>query len=125
VISNVELLLYNTVMAISIRTSNFGWACPNRVFSQAVFQKFVAGHPKFAVKRSARLTLGFALIVSRLGAPRVKKNHSFNNNNKKVGAGWRQGFRWYERAGERLKDWWAGLQCERASLQPPADELAQ
>jgi hypothetical protein len=70
---------------------------------------------------------------------------------KKVGAGWRQGFCWYERAGERpertqavgLKDWWAGLQlAERASdftaagsthavvrcksnqLQPPGDERA-
>jgi hypothetical protein len=39
-------------------------------------------------------------------------------------AGWRQGFRWCERAGERpertqavgLKEWWAGLQlAERAS----------
>jgi hypothetical protein len=33
-----------TVLAISIRTSNFGWARPNRVVSQAVFQKFAAGH---------------------------------------------------------------------------------
>ena len=41
-----------------------------------------------------------------------------------MGAGWRQGFRWYERPGERhertqavaLKEWWAGLHlAERES----------
>jgi hypothetical protein len=67
-----------TVNIISIRTTNFGWACPNRVSSQAVFQIFAAGHPKFGVEREVRASPWvFALIASRLDAPRVsKKNRS-------------------------------------------------
>jgi hypothetical protein len=77
--------LLNTVVAISIRTSNFGWAHPNRVLSQAVFQKFAAGHPKLRAEREVRASpWGFALIASRLDAPRVpKKIPSKNNSFKK------------------------------------------
>jgi hypothetical protein len=132
----VCIILY-TVVAISIRTSNFGWAHPNRVVSQAVFQKFAAGHPKFGADREVRASpWGFALIASRLDAPRFPKKSFLQKNKtfKKVWAGWRQGFSWYERAGERpertqaegLKD--GGRACnwlsERVSLQPPADERA-
>jgi hypothetical protein len=50
-------LLYrscNTVVALSIPMANFGWAHPNRVVSQAVFQIYVAGHPKFGAEREVR-----------------------------------------------------------------------
>ncbi len=59
-------------MAISIRTSNFGWAHPNRVVSQAVFQKFAAGHPKFGAEREVRaptLGTGLAELGCTLGWP--------------------------------------------------------
>jgi hypothetical protein len=146
-------LVYRNI--ISIRTTNFGWACPNRVFSQAVFQKFAAGHPKFGVQREVRASpWGLALTacthtltklcaptpgaavswtVSRLNAPRVPKK-AFFQKTKKLGAGWRHGFRWYERPGERhertqavaLKEWWAGLHsAERESeLTAAADKRA-
>ncbi len=55
-------------------------------------------HPKFGAERELRAsTWGFA---SRLDAPRVQKK-PFLLTQKKVRAGWRQGFCWYERAGER------------------------
>ncbi len=61
---------------ISIRSSNFGWARPNRVVSQAVFQKIAAGHPKFGSEREVRSSPWefSALIASRLDAPLVPKN---------------------------------------------------
>jgi hypothetical protein len=66
-----------TVTIIIIRTTNFGWAHPNRVLSQAVFQKFAAGHPKFGAEREVRAsTWGLALTASRLDAPRVPKKNS-------------------------------------------------
>ncbi len=63
-------------MAISIRSSNFGWARPNRVLSQAAFQEYAAGHPKFGSEREVRSSPWkfSALTVSRLDAPRVPKN---------------------------------------------------
>jgi hypothetical protein len=73
--------------------------------------------------RSALLTLGLQRAHRvAFGRSARSKNRSFNN--KKNGAYLRQGFRWYERAGERpertqavgLKEWWAGLHsAERAS----------
>jgi hypothetical protein len=65
----------NTVFAIIIRISNFGWAHPNRVLSQAVFQKVAAGHPKFGAEREVRSSTweSSALTALRLGAPRVPK----------------------------------------------------
>jgi hypothetical protein len=55
----------STVVAISIRSSNFGWARPNRVVSQAVFQKIAAGHPMFGSEREVRAsTWGFVLIAT-------------------------------------------------------------
>jgi hypothetical protein len=60
-------------VAISIRSSNFGWARPNRVVSQAAFQKIAAGHPKFGSERSSPWEFS-ALTASRLDAPRVPKN---------------------------------------------------
>jgi hypothetical protein len=39
------------VTLLSIRTTKFGWARPNRVFSQAVFQNIAVGHPKFGAER--------------------------------------------------------------------------
>jgi hypothetical protein len=64
-----------TVVAIIIRISNFGWAHPNRVLSQAVFQKVAAGHPKFGAEREVRSSTweSSALTAPRLGAPRVPK----------------------------------------------------
>jgi hypothetical protein len=60
--------------------ANFGWAHPNRVLSQAVFQKFAAGHPKFEAERELRAPFwGFALIASRLDAP-----HGSQKNVKKL-----------------------------------------
>jgi hypothetical protein len=61
-----------------------------------VFKKFATGHPKFGA-----------------GAQTQKIVPSKNKN----GAGWMEGFHWYERAGERfertqavgLKEWWAAL----------------
>jgi hypothetical protein len=100
-----------------------------------VFQKVAAGHPKFGAEREVRSSTweSSALIASHLDAPRVPKKPFLQKNNQKVGAGWRQGFRWYERAGERpertqavgLKEWWKGLQlAERASEFSAADERA-
>jgi hypothetical protein len=68
--------VYGTVVAISIRSSNFGWARPNRVVSQAVFQKIATGHPKFGSEREVRSSPWefSALTASRLDAPRVPKN---------------------------------------------------
>ncbi len=65
-----------TVVAISIRSSNFGWARPHRVVSQAVFKKNASGRPKFGSEREVRSSpWGFsALTASRLDAPRVLKN---------------------------------------------------
>ncbi len=81
-----------TVVAISIRSSNFGWARPNRVVSQAVFQKIAAGHPKFGSEREVRAsTWGFALIASRLDAPRDQKKPFLHKKTpKKLGqvGGW-------------------------------------
>ncbi len=76
-----------TVVTISIRTSNFGWAHPNRVVSQAVFKKFAARHPEFGAEREVRASpWGFALIASRLDAPRVPKKTFFKkHNSKKLG----------------------------------------
>ncbi len=62
-----------------------------------------------------RLTLGIRAHRD-MHATRVIKKPS-RNLSKKVEGGWRQGFRWYERAGKRhectqavgLKEWWAGL----------------
>ncbi len=48
----------NTVTIISIRTTNFGWARPNRVFSRAMFKKIAAGHPKFGAEREVRASSG-------------------------------------------------------------------
>jgi hypothetical protein len=63
----------SAVIALSIRMANFGWAHPNRVVSQAVFQKIAIGHPKFGAEREVRAPpWGFALIASRLDAPRVQ-----------------------------------------------------
>ncbi len=61
---------YGTVVALSIRSSNFGWA------RQAVFQKIASGRPKFGSEREVRSSpWGFsALTASRLDAPRVPKN---------------------------------------------------
>ncbi len=106
-----------TVEAITycIRTSNFGWARPNQVFSQDVFQKFATGRPKFGAECAPQP--GDSRSSRRVWTLRAfKKNRSLRKG-KKVGAGWREGFRWYERAGERhertqavgLKEWWAGL----------------
>jgi hypothetical protein len=54
--------------------ANFGWAHPNRIVSQAVFQKNAAGNPKLEAEREVRASpWGFAPIASRLGAPRVPK----------------------------------------------------
>ncbi len=60
---------------LSIWMANFGWAHPNRVGSQAVFQKFAGGHPKLRAKRKLRSSTweSSALTASRLGAPRVQK----------------------------------------------------
>jgi hypothetical protein len=71
----MELSDHITVVAIIIRISNFGWAHPNRVFSQAVFQKVAGGHPKFGAEREVRSSTweSSALTASRLGAPRVPK----------------------------------------------------
>jgi hypothetical protein len=125
-----------TVVAINIQMANFGWAHPNRVVSQAVFQKCATGHPKFGAERKVRaLPWGFALIASRLWTLRAfQKNRSFKKTSKKVGAGWRRGFRWYERACKRHEHTqavglgfggWACIRLsERARLQPPADERA-
>jgi hypothetical protein len=69
-----------TVTIISIRTTNFGWARPNRVLSQAVFQKFAAGRPKFGAEREVRASpWGFALAVSRLKRSARPKNRSSKN----------------------------------------------
>jgi hypothetical protein len=77
-----HLLKTITGVAISIRTSNFGWAHPNRVVSQGVKQKIAAGHPKLGVEREVRASpWGFALIelVSKTGGrleagfPRYKR----------------------------------------------------
>ncbi len=113
--------LKHTVTIISIRTTNFGWARPNRVFSQAVLQKFAAGHPKFGAEREVRASpWGLAHRVSFKTLRAFPKNPS----KKMLGAGWRQGFRWYERPGEchertqavALKEWWTGLHsAERES----------
>jgi hypothetical protein len=66
----------STVIVLSIRMANFGWAHPNRVLSQAVFQKFAAGHSKFEAEREVRASSwGFGLIASRLDAPRVPKKN--------------------------------------------------
>jgi hypothetical protein len=79
-------LWVSTVMAISIRTSNFGWAHPNRVVSQAVFQKKSAGHPKFGAEREVRASpWRFALILSRLDAPRFPKKTIPKKTPKKLG----------------------------------------
>jgi hypothetical protein len=69
----------STVVAISIRSSNFGWTHPNRVVSQAVFQKVAAGHPKFGAEREVRSSTweSSALIASRLDAPRIPNNPFF------------------------------------------------
>ncbi len=61
-------------IVLSIRMANFGWAHPNRVVSQAVFQKNAAGHPKLEAEREVRASpWEFALIASRLDASRVPK----------------------------------------------------
>ncbi len=76
------MILRYTVVAIRIRTTNFGWAHPNRVVSQAVFHKFAAGHPKFGAEREVRASpWRFALIASRLDAPRVSKKNLLQENN--------------------------------------------
>jgi hypothetical protein len=96
-----------------------------------VFQKFATGHPKFGAEREVRASpWGLALTVSRLDAPRVPQKSLLQKKNpkkvlgKKFEVGWRQVFRWYERAGERpertqavaLKEWWGGLHsAERES----------
>jgi hypothetical protein len=105
--------------------ANFGWAHPNRVVSQAVFQKIAAGHPKFGAERELRASpWGLALIASRLDAPSVPTKKVLQKNCPKSQGRLEAGFRWYELAGERpertqavgLKDWWAGLQlANRAS----------
>jgi hypothetical protein len=58
-----------------------------------VFQKFEAGHPKFGAEREVRASpWGFALIASRLDAPRVPKKTvpSKKKTSKKLGqvGGW-------------------------------------
>ena len=73
--------------------------------------------------RSARLTLGTR--AHRVAFKRSARPKKFvPSKTKMLGAGWRQGFRWYERPGERhertqavaLKEWWAGLHsAERES----------
>jgi hypothetical protein len=78
-----------------LRTSNFGWAHPNRVVSQAVFQNFAAGHPKLEAEREVRASPWFG--SSKLS----QKTFLQKKTSEKVRAGWRQGFCWYERAGER------------------------
>ncbi len=85
-----------------------------------MFQKSVAGHPKFGAEREVRASpWGFAF-----GRSARSKKPFLLKIIQKVGAGWRQDFRWYERAGERperaraagLTEWCAGLQlAERAS----------
>jgi hypothetical protein len=88
--------------------------------------------------RSALLNLGIqrAHRVAFGRSARSKKTVPSKNKNfpKKVVAGWRRGFCWYERAGERHERTQAvglgfgGRACiwlsERASLQPPANERA-
>ncbi len=75
-----------TIVAISIRTSNFVWAHPSRVDSQAVFQKSAAGHPKFGAEREVRASpWEFALIAWRLDVPRVLNKRSFK---KKIEKSW-------------------------------------
>jgi hypothetical protein len=65
--------------------ANFGWAHPNRVVSQAVFQKHAAGHPKLEAEREVRAsTWEFALIASRLDASRVRKKPIKNKPKKKT-----------------------------------------
>ncbi len=119
-----------TVVAISIRSSNFGWARPNRVVSQAVFQKIAAGHPKSGSEREVRSSPWefSALTASRLDAPRVPKNSKGKR------------FSWPHRraahTGHTHRDERPGgprgpavpppapQHRERASLQPPAGERA-
>jgi hypothetical protein len=49
-----------------------------------VFQKFAAGHPKFVAEREVRASFWeFALIASRLDAPRVLEKKSFKKKKKK------------------------------------------
>jgi hypothetical protein len=66
-----------------------------------VFQKVVAGHPKFGAEREVRVSPWvFALFASRLDALRVP-NKSFLQKKKKlqkIGGRLEAGFRWYERA---------------------------
>jgi hypothetical protein len=53
-----------------------------------VFRKNAAGHPKFGVERKLRAsTWGFALIASRLDAPRIQIYRSFKKQKlpKKMG----------------------------------------
>ncbi len=47
-VSAVEKVRPRYLVAVpSVQMANLGWARPNRVVSQAMFQKFAAGHPKF------------------------------------------------------------------------------
>ncbi len=65
-----------------------------------MLQNFAAGHPKFGAEREVRASpCGLALTVCRLNAPRVPKKSFLQK--KMLGTGQRQGFRWYERPGER------------------------
>ncbi len=83
--------------------------------------------------RSTRLTLEIRAHRVAFGRSARSKKKVPSQNIQKVGAGWRQGSRRYERAGERpertqavgLKEWWAcNWLSERVSLQPPADKRA-
>jgi hypothetical protein len=113
--------------------ANFGWADPNRVVSQAVIQKIAAGHPKFGAVREVRAsTWEFALIASRLDAPRVLKK-SFLLKNKKtqkrrqLEAGFPLRACVCHKRTQAVGLGLGGRACmpsERVSLQPRADERA-
>ncbi len=76
---------YSTVVAISIRMANFGWAHPNRVVSQAVFKNLRPGIqslersakcvPQIRFKKQppknvgGRLEAGFPLVRASLRVP--------------------------------------------------------
>jgi hypothetical protein len=80
----------NTVTIISIRTTNFGWARPNRVFSQAVFQKFAAGHPKFRAEREVRAS-PWGLALTRVAFKRsARSKKTVPSKKKNFQKKWRQ-----------------------------------
>jgi hypothetical protein len=116
---------HDPLIIFSIRPTNFGWAHPNRVLSQAVSKSLRPGIQ--SLERSAKCTPqpGDSRSSRRVWTLRAfQKKRSLKKQSKKLGSGWKQGFRYYERAGERhertqavaLKEWWAGLHsAERQS----------